>query len=122
MKKYFALKRDGFVSLYFLGILLYISTLSMIVIENDIHRMNAVMNLAENSHCFQQEKEAVLYLKCMFHGDHTDEEIIAGAPYPLEMHEDCAYFEIDGAYPELLEVYIDRRSFQILDFTSIRYS
>jgi hypothetical protein len=121
MRKYLAASRKGFVSLYFLGFLLYITSISTAVAANDCCRIRTISNLKTDAACFAQESEAIAQFKCdltngMF-DDQKEERSSSGA----EIQNETAYIELDGDYPEMMIIYFERESRQVIDYESIRY-
>jgi hypothetical protein len=111
-------KNRGFVSLYFLGFLLYISGVSAAVMQNDISRMKTIENLMKDTFYYQQEKEVMDQFKCSLACSSEDSRILEEQ---YEIHGSMAYIEIEGEYPELLTIYFVRETKHVIDYESIRY-
>ena len=122
MRKYSVRHNKGCVSLYFLGILLYICAISTVVVENDCHRMKTLMNLKEDAQCFAQEREVILRMKCVLSQKKEDIPLDAMSPYRMEVDQDRVYVDVDGDYPEMITIIFDTDTKKIIDYESIRYS
>lgn len=113
MKKSYANNRKGFVSMYFLSFLLYITAVAGAAIQNDISRTKAMSNLLEDEVYFLQERDVVLQFKCNLQNEQIEEEEIG--------KEGVKKIEIGGEYPELMILYYDCSLHQVIDYECVRY-
>lgn len=120
MKKSCANSHKGFVSLYFLGILLYLSALSAVIVENDISRMQTMENMLEDAECFDQERKTIQKFKCLLQQSSLEDRE-QDQQSEFEIDGSTAYIDIGGNYPELLTIYFDAETKHIIDYESIRY-
>lgn len=120
MKKYSVKGHRGFVTIYFLGILLYISAVSTAVLANECARMKTIENLQKDSHYFIQERKAIEQVKCVLKEENWQDEPEKWDEI-MEIHGATGYIDIQGEYPELLILTFNLEQTQILDYESIKY-
>lgn len=120
MKRSYAKHTDGFVSVYFLSFLLYISTACAAVIENDCARMRTMMNLQEDEEYFIQERMEIEKLKCQLQCS-AEKEDENEKETEQEYTDGTVYLEIAGEKSEVITVYYDTATHRIIDYESIRY-
>ncbi|MCH3961177.1 MAG: hypothetical protein LKF53_02310 [Solobacterium sp.] len=120
MKRSYAKQTEGFVSVYFLSFLLYISAAAAAVIENDCARMRTIMNLQEDEEYFMQERIEIEKLKCQLQCslEKTDDN---AEETEQEYTDGTVYLEIAGEKSELLTVYYEVGTHRVIDYESIRY-
>jgi hypothetical protein len=115
MKKFSQKNIKGFVSLYFLGFLLYISVLCTVILENDCHRLRVINNMKEDTVYFQQEKQVLDAFRLFLTRDPDEQDP------SFEIHDGTAYYTVEGEYPELVIIYFDPQTKEILDFDAEKY-
>lgn len=119
MKKFYVKHHEGFVSLYFLGFLLYFSTLTAVVVQNDIHRSETMINLQEDSQLFQKEREIILQFKCLLSSNDFDVENISTAIPGLEFNDHTAYYLLEGEQPEWIQIDYNIETREIINYYCI---
>ena len=105
---------DGFVSTYFLSILLYIVSVITVIALRDKQNVQFMMNMKEANMYLQQEIRVISDIKQqLLEGNLEDNEM-----YQLDDH--CIYVNITSDYPETLVITLDEDDATILSYTSTR--
>lgn len=105
---------DGFVSTYFLSILLYIVSVITVIALRDKQNVQFMMNMKEANMYLQQEIRVISDIKQqLLEGNLEDNEI-----YQLDDH--FIYVNITSDYPETLVITLDEDDATILSYTSTR--
>lgn len=122
MKKSSASCRKGFVSTYFLSVLLYFTTLLSILTVNDQRRLKTVMNMKENDAYFIQEAAVVADIRCRLLNERLTEGAFSanGYAYDLDLQENRIYAEIHSDHPETLDIVCDLKEKELLDLNCVR--
>jgi hypothetical protein len=102
--------------MYFLGFLLYFSTLSAVIIQNDLHRSETMINLQEDSRLFLQEREVIMQFKCLLSQKEYDLEQIPAEMPGLELNGNAAYYMLEGPQMEWIQIDFDTETRQIIDY------
>ena len=105
---------DGFVSTYFLSILLYIVSVITVIALRDKQNVQFMMNMKEANMYLQQEIRVISDIKQqLLEGNLEDNEM-----YQLDDH--FIYANITSDYPETLVITLDEDDATILSYTSTR--
>lgn len=122
LKKSSAFCHKGFVSTYFLSILLYCSALLTVLTVNDQRRLKTVMNMQDNDAYFLQEAVIVSDIRCRLVNDRLSEGsyTAGGYAYDLDIQKDRIYAEIHSVRPETLNIFYDSREKVLLDLSCTR--
>lgn len=122
LKRLSASFHEGFVSTYFLSILLYLTALLSVVTINDQRRLETVMNMQENDAYFLQEAAVVSDIRCRLVNDRLSEGSFAaeGYSYDLDIKKNRIYAEIRSTRPETLNIICDFEEKVLLDLTCVR--
>lgn len=105
---------DGFVSTYFLSILLYIVSVITVIALRDKQNVQFMMNMKEANMYLQQEIRVLSDIKQqLLEGNLEDNEM-----YQLDDH--FIYVNITSDYPETLVITLDEDDATILFYTSTR--
>ena len=105
---------DGFVSTYFLSILLYIVSVITVIALRDKANMQCMMNMKEANMYLQQEIRVISDIKQkLLEGNLEDNEM-------YEVDEHFIYVTITQDYPETLVLTLDEDDITILSYTSVR--
>lgn len=105
---------DGFVSTYFLSILLYIVSVITVIALRDKQNVQFMMNMKEAKMYLQQEIRVISDIKQqLLEGNLEDNEM-----YQLDDH--FIYVNITSDYPETLVITLDEDDATILSYTSTR--
>lgn len=105
---------DGFVSTYFLSILLYIVSVITVIALRDKQNVQFMMNMKEANMYLQQEIRVISDIKQqLLEGNLEDNEM-----YQLDDH--FIYVNITSDYPETLVITLDEDGATILSYTSTR--
>ena len=105
---------DGFVSTYFLSILLYIVSVITVIALRDKQNVQFMMNMKEANMYLQQEIRVISDIKQqLLEGNLEDNEM-----YQLDGH--FIYVNITSDYPETLVITLDEDDATILSYTSTR--
>lgn len=105
---------DGFVSTYFLSILLYIVSVTTVIALRDKQNVQFMMNMKEANMYLQQEIRVISDIKQqLLEGNLEDNEM-----YQLDDH--FIYVNITSDYPETLVITLDEDDATILSYTSTR--
>ena len=105
---------DGFVSTYFLSILLYIVSVITVIALRDKQNVQFMMNMKEANMYLQQEIRVISDIKQqLLEGNLEDNEM-----YQLDDH--FIYVNITTDYPETLVITLDEDDATILSYTSTR--
>lgn len=105
---------DGFVSTYFLYILLYIVSVITVIALRDKQNVQFMMNMKEANMYLQQEIRVISDIKQqLLEGNLEDNEM-----YQLDDH--FIYVNITSDYPETLVITLDEDDATILSYTSTR--
>lgn len=105
---------DGFVSTYFLSVLLYIVSVITVIALRDKQNVQFVMNMKEANMYLQQEIRVISDIKQqLLEGNLEDNEM-----YQLDDH--FIYVNITSDYPETLVITLDEDDATILSYTSTR--
>lgn len=105
---------DGFVSTYFLSILLYIVSVITVIALRDKANMQCMMNMKEANMYLQQEIRVISDIKQkLLEGNLEDNEM-------YEVDEHFIYVTITQDYPETLVLTLDEDDITILSYTSAR--
>lgn len=105
---------DGFVSTYFLSILLYIVSVITVIILRDKANMQCMMNMKEANMYLQQEIRVISDIKQkLLEGNLEDNEM-------YEVDDHFIYVTITQDYPETLVLTLDEDDITILSYTSAR--
>ena len=105
---------DGFVSTYFLSVLLYIVSVITVIALRDKQNVQFMMNMKEANMYLQQEIRVISDIKQqLLEGNLEDNEI-----YKLDDH--FIYVNITSDYPETLVITLDEDDTTILSYTSTR--
>lgn len=105
---------DGFVSTYFLSVLLYIVSVITVIALRDKQNVQFMMNMKEANMYLQQEIRVISDIKQqLLEGNLEDNEI-----YELDDH--FIYVNITSDYPETLVITLDEDDTTILSYTSTR--
>lgn len=99
----------GFVSAWFLSVLLSGTMILSVVALNDQARLQTVMNMKKNSVYFQQEAAVMADIHCHLVNGSLEEGAYqtAGYSYHLDVRKDHIYAEITSGYPETLDIVYD---------------
>lgn len=105
---------DGFVSTYFLSILLYIVSVITVIALRDKANMQCMMNMKEANMYLQQEIRVISDIKQkLLEGNLEDNEM-------YEVDDHFIYVTITQDYPETLVLTLDEDDITILSYTSVR--
>lgn len=105
---------DGFVSTYFLSILLYIVSVITVIALRDKQNVQFMMNMKEANMYLQQEIRVISDIKQqLLEGNLEDNEM-----YQLDDH--FIYVNITSDYPETLVITLDEDDATILSYISTR--
>lgn len=105
---------DGFVSTYFLSILLYIVSVTTVIALRDKQNVQFMMNMKEANMYLQQEIRVISDIKQqLLEGNLEDNEM-----YQLDDH--FIYVNVTSDYPETLVITLDEDDATILSYTSTR--
>lgn len=105
---------DGFVSTYFLSILLYIVSVITVIALRDKQNVQFMMNMKEANMYLQQEIRIISDIKQqLLEGNLENNEM-----YQLDDH--FIYVNITSDYPETLVITLDEDDATILSYTSTR--
>lgn len=105
---------DGFVSTYFLSILLYIVSVITVIALRDKQNVQFMMNMKEANMYLQQEIRVISDIKQqLLEGNLEDNEM-----YQLDDH--FIYVNVTSDYPETLVITLDEDDATILSYTSTR--
>ena len=105
---------DGFVSTYFLSILLYIVSVITVIALRDKANMQCMMNMKEANMYLQQEIRVISDIKQkLLEANLEDNEM-------YEVDEHFIYVTITQDYPETLVLTLDEDDITILSYTSVR--
>lgn len=105
---------DGFVSTYFLSVLLYIVSVITVIALRDKQNVQFMMNMKEANMYLQQEIRVISDIKQqLLEGNLEDNEM-----YQLDDH--FIYVNITSDYPETLVITLDEDDATILSYTSTR--
>ena len=105
---------DGFVSTYFLSILLYIVSVITVIALRDKQNVQFMMNMKEANMYLQQEIRVISDIKQqLLEGNLEDNEM-----YQLDDH--FIYVNITSDYSETLVITLDEDDATILFYTSTR--
>lgn len=105
---------DGFVSTYFLSVLLYIVSVITVIALRDKQNVQFMMNMKEANMYLQQEIRVISDIKQqLLEGNLEDNEM-----YELDDH--FIYVNITSGYPETLVITLDEDDATILSYTSTR--
>lgn len=105
---------DGFVSTYFLSILLYIVSVITVIALRDKANMQCMMNMKEANMYLQQEIRVISDIKQkLLEGNLEDNEM-------YEVDDHFIYVTITQDYPETLVLTLDEDDITILSYTSAR--
>lgn len=109
MKKSSEFSHEGFVSAWFLSVLLSGTMILSVVALNDQARLQTVINMKKNSVYFQQEAAVMADIHChlvnglLEEGDYQT----GGYSYHLDVRKDRIYAEITSGNPETLAIVFD---------------
>lgn len=122
MKRLSGFSHDGFISAYFLSVLLYCSAFLTVMVKNDQARLLTVMNMRENDLFFRQEAAVAADIQCRLMNDRLEDGIFetAGYQYHLEVQERRIYAELLTDHPETLNIVYDAKKKVLLDLSGTR--
>ena len=123
MRRYSAHFRKGFISTYFLSILLYCTSFLTILLWNDQSRLQTVMNMKENDTYYHQEVSVMSDIRCRLRNGKIQEGTSItgeGYSYDLDLQEKRMYAEIRTNHPETLDILYDPEKKELTDMNSIR--
>ena len=102
---------DGFVSTYFLSVLLYIVSVITVIALRDKQNVQFMMNMKEANMYLQQEIRVISDIK---------QQLLEGNLEDNEMEDHFIYVNITSGYPETLVITLDEDDATILSYTSTR--
>ncbi len=112
-------RNKGFVSTYFLAILLYVtSVITMVSLVNQ-NKIKTVINMKRATVYLKQEIEVINDLKYRTLEEMEERELNT-CSYTYEVEEQFIYIDIHSDYEESLVVTIDPEDHTILGYTSNR--
>ena len=108
----------GFISTYSLAVFLYVISLIMIIITNDIRRMAVMHNMEEYADHYAAESLVIADIKNRLCSDEfTDGDYsVSGAVYSAEISSGLLYIRIHFPLSEGLTVRFDEETRQVLDY------
>lgn len=119
MKKSLSTKSRGFVSVYFLGFLLYLSSVSGVVLANDILRMKTITNLEEDEKYFIQERDYINQFKYDLANERINED--SESTDAAEIQGTTVYIDVQSENPEMIMIEFDPGSKHVIDYECVRY-
>lgn len=122
MKKLSEHCHKGFVSSWFLSILLSVTMVLSVMTLNDQSRMQTVMNMKKNSACFQQEAAVMSDIRChLINGTLSEGTYQTGSySYRLDVQADRIYAQIVSDYPETLDIVFNAETQSFVSMSPIR--
>lgn len=123
MKRSSGRLRKGFISTYFLSILLYCSAFLAVLLWNDQARLQTVMNMKENDVYFLQELSVISDVRCRLQKETLQKGVYLteeGYSYHLDVQNKRIYAEIQTADPETLCIVYDPEKREFLDIDVTR--
>lgn len=115
-------KNDGFVSYYFLAMLLYIVSLISVIVLKDMDTMYTEMQMKEAGIYQKMEIEVLYDLKERIKNDALDTSMtsLKNCCYSVEKNDNFLYVEIKGEREESMTVTFDPESKIVLDYVCER--
>lgn len=115
-------KNEGFVSYYFLAMLLYIVSLMSVILLKDVDTMYTEIQMIEAGNYQKMEIEVLYDLKERVKNDEFDLSMIAlkNCSYSVEKNDNLLYVEIKGEREETMIVTFDPESKILLDYVCER--
>lgn len=119
MKEFFYHNKKGFISTYFLAILLYVSSLITIVTLIEREDIQTFMNMKEANTYLQEEITILNDIKCKLLNDALEDTYysIGEVEYSCSIEETIVYIDTDK---EQMIVSYDPTTKRILDYETIR--
>lgn len=113
---------EGFVSVYFLAIMLTISVFTAAAALNEKAYFEVIINMEINMQYQQAETQVLSYLKCaLMTNTLTDAEYeTADVICTIEVYEDAVYVFVSEPVQETLTVTFDSETMKIIDFSCDR--
>lgn len=119
MRKRYYHNKHGFISTYFLAILLYIASLITIITWIERENIETILNMKEANLYLKEEIIVLNDIKCMLSKDELEESVYEsyGITYSCYIDETLIYVETDK---EQMIISYDSYSKKVLDYESIR--
>ncbi len=121
-ERYLFRNRSGFISVYFLSVLLYCTAIVTIFMSNDRDRLITMMNMKANAEYTAMEIEVLSDFKCRLMSDELEEGFYetVSLSYEADVEESSAYLYIYGSREEILIVTINTETKRILEYETVR--
>lgn len=120
-QKKFLRNNDGFVSVYFLAIFLYVISLSSVILLKEEMTLQTMTNMKQANVYLRMETEVLYDIKQRLLFDELQEEVILeNCKYCLEREEHTLYVNVDGEESERLIITIDPEEKIVLDYVNER--
>lgn len=123
MKKRLRILNDrGIVSMYFLAMFLYVTSVVSVLMMCDMDRMKTLINMRKANIYLNTEAEVIEDFKCRLLNQDIEETIIDldTCTYMFEMYDTQCYISIYGEMEEDLLITFDPSTNEILKYESIR--
>ncbi len=113
-------RNSGFISTYFLGILLYVTSVITVITFVDQQMIETYINMKQANQYLKEEIEILSDLKYRILSEETGEVELNSCAYSFETEEQFIYVDVISEYPESIIVTIDPEDKIVLSYTCDR--
>ena len=113
-------RNSGFISTYFLGILLYVTSVITVITFVDQQMIQTYTNMKQANQYLKEEIEILSDLKYRILSEKTGEVELNSCAYSFEIEEQFIYVDVISEYPESIVVTIDPEDKTVLSYTCNR--
>lgn len=113
-------RNSGFISTYFLGILLYVTFVITVITFVDQQMIETYINMKQANQYLKEEIEILSDLKYRILSEETGEVELNSCTYSFEIEEQFIYVNVISEYPESIIVTIDPEDKIVLSYTCNR--
>ena len=113
-------RNSGFISTYFLGILLYVTSVITVITFVDQQMIETYINMKQANQYLKEEIEILSDLKYRILSEETGEVELNSCTYSFEIEEQFIYVNVISEYPESIIVTIDPEEKIVLSYTCDR--
>lgn len=113
-------RNSGFISTYFLGILLYVTSVITVITFVDQQMIETYINMKQANQYLKEEIEILSDLKYRILSEETGEVELNSCTYSFEIEEQFIYVNVISEYPESIIVTIDPEDKIVLSYTCDR--
>lgn len=116
------MSRKGFITVYFLVIFLFLTSLMSVLIQNEQNRTRVMINAERANVLVSEEAPMIAYVKCCLKNHRMIDETVssAGVTFPLSWGRDSLEAEMLSPDTEVLRISFSPENLTVYDYEVLR--